>query len=232
MRKFFSGNLNYSSWSIRPLLALRKSGLGTEEEIIPLDLPESADRLRQISPTGRVPVLVWDDLVIWDSLAILEFIAERTPAGTVWPVDPGRRALARSVCCEMHSGFQTLRTLCPMDIRSRLPAPGPTPALQADINRVIGIWTELRRTHGRNTEEPGPFLFGRWSGADAFFTPVVTRFRTYGITLQGEAESYASAILEDPVFRRLEAEATGEPWWIRYDASGRSSGYVTPPAGV
>lgn len=230
MRRFISGNLNYSSWSIRPLLVLRRSGLDVGEEVIPLDRPGSSERLLQLSPTAKVPVLVWDGLEIWDSLAITEFLSEQAGPGLVWPLDPHRRAIARSVCCEMHAGFQALRSLCPMDIRARHAPPAMTPELKADIARIDRIWTDLRRGHGLNGEEAGPFLFGAWSAADAFFTPVATRLRTYGLELRDEAGTYAAALLDDPVFRQVEAEAQAEPWWIRYGPDGRTSGELTLPA--
>lgn len=226
MRKFVSGNLNYSSWSIRPLLALRKAGLEVEEEIVPLDFPETTERLKAISPTAKVPLLLWDGLEIWESLAITEFVAEQAAPGLIWPKDSAHRAIARAVSSEMHAGFTALRRDCPMDIRGRAPSPEMTPALEADIARIQQMWSSLRTSHGKNTSEPGPFLFGAWSGADAFFTPVVTRFRTYGLPLSGAAADYAAAILDDPDFRKLEEEATREPWWISYGPEGRSSGWV------
>ncbi|KCZ98499.1 glutathione S-transferase [Hyphomonas polymorpha PS728] len=228
MRKFISGNLNYSSWSIRPLMAVRKAGLGIEEEILPLDFPETTARLKEISPTAKVPLLIWDDLMIWESLAITEFVAELAAPGVIWPKDTARRAIARAVSSEMHAGFAAIRNACSMDIRGRTPAPEMTPALEADIARLQAMWSQLRETHGRNTEEPGPFLFGAWSAADAFYLPVVTRFRTFGLPLTGAAADYAAAALEDPDFKRLEAEAAAEPWWIKYGPEGRSAGLLKP----
>ena len=228
MRKFISGNLNYSSWSIRPLLAVRKAGLGIEEEILPLDFPETTARLKEISPTAKVPLLIWDDLMIWESLAITEFVAELAAPGIIWPKDTARRAIARAVSSEMHAGFAAIRSACSMDIRGRTPAPDMTPALEADIARLQAMWSTLRETHGGNTQEPGPFLFGAWSAADAFYMPVVTRFRTFGLPLTGAAADYAAAVLEDPDFRRLEAEAAAEPWWIKYGPEGRSAGLLKP----
>ena len=230
MRKFISGNLNYSSWSIRPLLAVRKAGLGIEEEIIPLDFPETTARLRQISPTAKVPLLIWDGTEIWESLAITEFVGELAEPGVIWPKDAARRAIARAVSSEMHAGFAALRQACSMDIRGRAPPPPITSALEADIARIQQMWSHLRETHGQNTAEPGPFLFGAWSAADAFYTPVVTRFRTYGLPLTGAAADYTAAVLEDPLFKTLEKEADAEPWWISYGPEGRSSGYLKPEA--
>lgn len=228
MRQLILGNLNYSSWSIRPLLVARKAGLPVEEVVMPLDFPESTARLKAISPTAKVPLLIWDGLEIWESLAISEWIAEWAPPGTVWPADAQRRALARAAASEMHAGFAALRTACAMDIRSRHPAPPMTAALDADISRINTLWSGLRAKYGTG----GPFLFGAWSAADAFFTPVVTRFRTYGLPLSGAAADYAAAILADPFFLTLEAEASAEPWWITYGPDGRTSGYLPGQAPV
>ncbi|MCA8900950.1 MAG: glutathione S-transferase family protein [Hyphomonas sp.] len=226
MRQLVLGNLNYSSWSIRPLLVARKVGLPVEEVIVPLDFPETSARLKEISPTARVPLLIWDDLTVWDSLAITEWIAEWAPPGEVWPLDPKARAVARAVCAEMHSGFPELRRECPMDIRSRHDTPEMTAALDADIIRVEALWKSVRAEFGAS----GPFLFGKWSAADAFFTPVVTRFQTYGLARTRDASDYCAHILEDALFRKLEAQAKAEPWWIKYTPDGRSSGYLQPPA--
>jgi glutathione S-transferase len=222
MRRFISGNLNYSSWSIRPLLVARKVALPVEEIIVPLDFPETTARLKDLSPTAKVPLLIWDGIEIWESLAIAEFIAEWAAPGEVWPLDAQKRAVARAVSSEMHAGFAAIRQLCSMDIRSRHPAPDMTPALEADIVRLTSMWSGLRARHG----DGGPFLFGAWSAADAFYTPVVTRFRTYGLPLSGAAADYAAAVLEDPLFLTLEEQAKQEPWWIKYGPDGRSSGYL------
>lgn len=222
MRQFISGNLNYSSWSIRPLLVARKVNLPVEEIIVPLDFPETTAKLKSISPTAKVPLLIWDGIEIWESLAIAEFIAEWAQPGEVWPLDAEARAIARAVSSEMHAGFQTIRSMCSMDIRARHPAPAMTPALEADVARLQTMWSGLRAKYGKG----GPFLFGAWSAADAFYTPVVTRFRTYGLPLTGAAADYAAAILADPLFLKLEEQAKAEPWWISYGPEGRSSGYL------
>ena len=227
MRRFVSGNLNYSSWSIRPLLVARKVNLPVEEVIVPLDFPETTAQLKALSPTAKVPLLIWDGTEIWESLAITEFIAEWAPPGAVWPLEPEKRAVARAVSSEMHAGFQAIRQACSMDIRSRHPAPDMTPALEADISRLQTMWSGLRARYGSG----GPFLLGAWSAADAFYTPVVTRFRTYGLPLSGAAAEYSAAVLEDPLFRALEEQAKLEPWWIKYGPDGgRSTGYLKPQA--
>ena len=230
MRQLVLGNLNYSSWSIRPLMAARKVGLPVEEVIVPLDFPETSARLKEISPTAKVPLLIWDDQTVWESLAITEWIAEWAPAGAVWPEDPGARAIARAAASEMHAGFPELRSKCSMDIRGREPTPDMTEALEADIARIQQLWSGLRMAFGQKVGEAGPFLFGKWSAADAFYLPVVTRFRTYGLPLTGVAADYAAAVLEDPDFLKLEEQAKAEPWWIRYGPDGRSSGYLKTEA--
>jgi len=224
MRQLILGNLNYSSWSIRPLMVARKVGLPVEEVIVPLDFPETTARLKEISPTAKVPLLIWDDVTVWESLAITEWIAEWAPPGEVWPEDAKARAIARAAASEMHAGFQELRNTCSMDIRGREPTPDMTPKLEADIARIQELWSGLRAQFGKG----GPFLFGKWCAADGFFLPVVTRFRTYGLPLSGAAADYAAAVLEDPDFLKLEEQAKAEPWWIKYGPDGRSSGYLKP----
>ncbi|MEZ5945537.1 MAG: glutathione S-transferase [Hyphomonas sp.] len=226
MRQLVLGNLNYSSWSIRPLMVARKVALPVEDVIVPLDFPETSARLKEISPTAKVPLLIWDDVTVWESLAITEWIAEWAPPGSVWPEAPAARAIARAAASEMHAGFSELRSKCPMDIRAREATPEMTEKLAADIARIDALWSNLRSTFGKG----GPFLFGRWSAADAFYLPVVTRFRTYGLPLSGAAAEYAAAVLEDPDFLRLEEQAKAEPWWIRYGPDGRSSGFLKPEA--
>jgi glutathione S-transferase len=222
MKQLILGNLNYSSWSIRPLLVARQVGLPVEEIIVPLDFPETSAKLKEISPTAKVPLLIWDDETVWESLAITEWIAEWAKPGQVWPLNSNARAIARAATSEMHAGFPALRSLCPMDIRARNATPEMTPALKADVARVDALWCELRERFGQN----GPFLFGEWSAADAFYTPVVTRFRTYDLPLTPIAQAYADAVLNDPGFRVLEDQAKAEPWWIAYGPDGRSSGYL------
>ncbi|MEC7288906.1 MAG: glutathione S-transferase N-terminal domain-containing protein, partial [Pseudomonadota bacterium] len=165
MTELILGNLNYSSWSIRAALVARACGLNIRERIEPLGFDETKAKLIAETGSHTVPVLVTDGLVIRDSLAITEWIAERADAGAVWPTDTGKRALARSVVAEMHSGFPVLRKLCPMDIRSRHATPELTEALAADIARVDRIWTETRESFAEN----GPFLFGEWCAADAVY---------------------------------------------------------------
>lgn len=215
MRKFVSGNLNYSSWSIRALLMARHVGLEADEEVIPLDMPDTVERLSALSPTRKVPLLIWDDETVWDSLAIIEWLAERFP-DDVWPTDDKARSRARAISAEMHSGFPTLRRLCPMDIRARHATPELSDALKTDIARVDQIWTETRERFG----DDGDFLFGDWSAADAVYAPVVTRFRTYSLPRSKTADAYMDAVLAHPLMQALEEEAAAEPWTIVYTADG------------
>lgn len=207
--KLYVGNRNYSSWSIRGSLLVRQSGLDCEEVVIPLDTPETGAKIAAVSPSGRVPVLHVDGLVVWDSLAIAEFLHERFPGAGIWPKDPAARALARSASAEMHSGFMSLRSQMPMDMRSHIEK-AITPEVKADVARIESIWNTCRTAHGRG----GDYLFGAWSAADAMYAPVVSRFRTYGVPLSAASERYAEAVWRWPALQSLEAEAAGEPWTI------------------
>jgi glutathione S-transferase len=205
--KLYVGNRNYSSWSLRGSLLVRQSGLDCEEIVIPLDTDEFKARIVAVSPSGRVPVLHVDGIVVWDSLAIAEFLHERQPAAGLWPRDTAARALARSVSAEMHSSFTALRSQMPMDIRGQHSVPW-TPELQDDIARIDALWNACRAAHGRG----GEFLFGAWSAADAMYAPVVSRFRTYGVQLSPVGSAYAAAVWEWPALKSLAAEAAIEPW--------------------
>lgn len=216
MTELILGNLNYSSWSIRAALVARASGLDIRERIEPLGFDETKAKLIAETGSHTVPVLVTDGLVIRDSLAITEWIAERADAGAVWPTDTGKRALARSVVAEMHSGFLQLRSIMGVDIRSRKPTPELTEDLQKDIDRVLAIWHTCRDANHTD----GPYLFGHWTAADAFYAPVVTRFRTYGYEITGEAKAYSDAVWGSRLLQDLRAQAEIEPWEIKLGALG------------
>ena len=203
----YVGNRNYSSWSMRGSLLVRQSGIDCEEVVVPLDTHEGRAKLAQVSPTRRVPVLHYDDIVVWDSLAIAEFLNEQRPKAGLWPPDADARAFARSVSAEMHSGFVALRNEMPMDLRGRHRVT-PSSSAREDVARVQAIWTSCRKLHGGT----GDFLFGAWSAADAMFAPVVTRFRTYGVALTADAQRYADAVWTQPDVADLAAEAAAEPW--------------------
>jgi glutathione S-transferase len=185
------GNKAYSSWSLRPWLLLRESGIAFDEIMIPLYQPDSPRKIRERSPSGRVPALIDGDLTVWDSLAICEYLAERFPKAKGWPEDPKARAVARCVCAEMHSGFAAVRTELPMNLRGRRTGVTPSDTARAEIDRIFEIWSDCRRQFGAD----GKFLFGRFGIADAMYAPVVTRFATYGIELTGEVRAYSEAIL-------------------------------------
>jgi len=200
------GNKNYSSWSLRPWLAMRQAGIDFTEIRIPLDLPETRQQLLQHSPSGRVPALRHGDLLLWESLAICEYIAERFPDRQLYPADPAARAIARAVSAEMHAGFSDLRHNMPMDCRSRYPGQGMTPAVHQDIERITALWYTCRQQFGAD----GAFLFGSFGIADAMYAPVVSRFITYGVKLDPLAQAYADAIWALPAMQAWVSAATLE----------------------
>lgn len=184
------GNKRTSSWSLRPWLALRHHNIHFEESHVPMRRPDTRERCLEHSPSGKVPVLKDDDLVIWDTLAILEYVAEQFPNLGLWPEDSATRAHARSISAEMHAGFQSLRNDMSMDVLEAHQAPEITGGLARDIARIHEIWeTCLTAPAG------GPFLFGGFTIADAMFAPVVTRFLTYGVPMSPTAKSYADHIM-------------------------------------
>lgn len=192
------GNKRYSSWSLRAALALELSGAPYTEQLIALDRPDTQARIREHSPTGKVPLLKTEEGPVWDSLAIGEYLAERFPEAHLWPRGQYARALARSVCAEMHSGFVALRTHLPMDLkRDQALAVVPDDA-QADIRRVCALWAECRERFGQD----GPFLFGHASLADAYFAPVAARLRSYRVDLPEVAAAYVATVYQWPAFQR------------------------------
>jgi glutathione S-transferase len=203
----YVGNRNYSSWSIRGSLLVRQSGIDCTEVVIPLDTEEGMAAIASVSPTRRVPVLHFDGLVVWDTLAIAEFLHEQRPGAGLWPAQPAARALARSVSAEMHSGFGALRSQMPLDVRARRTVPFTT-ELRADIERIQSIWSDCLE----RPERDGDFLFGAWCAADAMFAPVVSRFRTYNVKLPPKLRAYADAVWCWPALASLVAEAEEEPW--------------------
>jgi len=200
------GNKNYSSWSLRSWLVMKQAGLEFEEIRILLDRPETRDRLLHYSPSGRVPVLQHGDLTIWESLAICEYLAELVPAAQLYPAAPEARAIARAVSCEMHAGFAKLRTHMPMDCRARHTDLGVAPDVQADIDRVTAIWRDCRQRFGGS----GDLLFGDFSIADAMYAPVVSRFITYGVTLDPVCQAYTDALWALPAMQDWLTAAAAE----------------------
>ena len=210
------GNKNYSSWSMRPWVLLRQAGIAFEE--VQLKFGDNQGRLtvpgiEKYSAAGKVPVLVIDGEPVWDSLAIAETVAERFPDRQLWPADPKARAFARSICAEMHSGFQALRGKMPMNIKGSHPGKGLTPESQRDIDRVVALWNECRERFGSG----GSLLFGRFSIADAFFAPVVMRFRTYGVEVPRLARDYCAAVEALPAVREWIEAAQKEKKFVPED---------------
>ncbi len=202
------GNKNYSSWSLRPWLVLEHVGVPYGEEVIQLDQEDTKELILRHSPSGRVPCLHHGPLIVWDSLAICEYLNECFPAKQLWPADSKARMVARAVSAEMHAGFGALREQMPMNIRASKPGKGRTPASELDIRRVIEIWRSCRGRFG----DGGPFLFGHFTIADAMFAPVVTRFRTYEVPLSGSAADYAATVWAMPSLQKWVAAAKAEPW--------------------
>lgn len=204
--KLVIGNKNYSSWSMRPWLALRANDIAFDEVFIPLytDDPADKERILSFSRAGKVPTLIDGDVTIWDSLAIIEYLAEKFPEKKLWPDDAASRAHARSIAAEMHSGFVALRNECGMNLHRKV---GPVPLsddARANIARIQQIWSECHRRYG------GPFLFGVFGAADAMYAPVVHRFRTYAIDIGPDARHYFEALLALPAFRQWTAEGLAE----------------------
>jgi len=209
----YIGNKNYSSWSMRGWLMLKASGAAFEEVVIPLYEPESRPEILRHTPSGKVPALVHHkpggDIPIWESLAIGEYLAEVFPQAGLWPADAAARAHARAISHEMHAGFMPLRRHFPMNMRSRFDR-AIIPEIQPDIDRITALWRDCRRQFGKG----GDFLFGRFSIADAMYAPVVSRFRTFKLPLEGEIEAYAAAVTAWPAYQEWLAGARDEPWVI------------------
>jgi glutathione S-transferase len=194
MYKLLIGNKNYSSWSLRPWLAMRVANIEFEEVNIPLYTPEGKAEIRKYSNAGKVPLLIANEQVIWDTLAIVEYLAEKHPEKALWPLASDCRAIARSVVCEMHSSFNEIRNQLPMNCRRMTRFENISADLQKDIDRVLQIWQECREQYG----EQGDFLFGNFSIADAFYAPVVLRFNTYSIPVNDTTQSYIDTIIALP----------------------------------
>src|ERR1700724_3450101 len=207
----YIGNKNYSSWSLRGWLMLRHTGADFAEELIPLDEAGTRTNILRQSPSGRVPALRHGEFVVWESLAIGEYLAELFPKAQLWPKGASARAVARAVSLEMHAGFAALRGHLPMNIRSNFPNRGVTPEVQAEINRITAVWRDCRKRFG---EGKGDFLFGHFTIADATYAPVVTRFRTYKIDLDRDAQAYCDKIMAFPAMQEWISAARNEPMII------------------
>jgi glutathione S-transferase len=210
------GNQNYSSWSLRPWILMKHLGLDFAERVLPLDTPDFARAVAATSPTRRVPVLRHRELLVWDSLAICEYVCEL--AGRGWPADQAARAVARSVCAEMHAGFSILRSQWPMNARATGRHTPPNRERATEIARIEEIWGDCRRRFGTG----GPWLFGEFSVADAMFAPVILRFRTYGAIPAEPSRTYMATVLADAHMCSWLASAAAEPWTIESSEVGRA----------
>jgi glutathione S-transferase len=205
--KLIIASKNYSSWSLRPWLALTHHKIPFEEVIIPLDQPDTKTRIAQYSPAGKVPILIDGNSTVWESLAILEHLNERFPEAKLWPSEPPARAHARAVATEMHSGFAALRQNCPMNIK-RKKKRELAPAVHDDIKRITQIWRGARQKFGAG----GDYLFGAFSAADCMYAPVATRIASYEIEVDEISAAYVAAIYRLPAFVAWRDAAVTEPW--------------------
>jgi glutathione S-transferase len=226
MLKLYIGNKNYSSWSMRPWVLLKQAGIPFEEVKVRFDsfAPQSSFKqsLQSVTPAGRVPVLVDDGFVVWDTFAIAEYLAEKFPKPPLWPQDAKARARARSVCAEMHSGFSALRGHFPMNIEASLPQVGALamrdqPAVRSDLERIVAMWTELLDGH------KGPMLFGDFSIADAFFAPVCMRIKTYGLPVPNHITAYIQRVSALPGVKAWIDDALAEHDFREFDDPYRLS---------
>lgn len=207
----YIANKNYSSWSMRPWIALTAVGIAFEEVLIPFEMATGNPRFKPISPTGRVPVLHHGDVRVWESLAIIEYAAELFPDSGLWPRAAADRTVARSVSMEMLSGFRALRNACPMNIRRPKAKIALPDGVMADVARISTIWRELRQKSG------GPYLFGAFSGADAMFAPVVNRLDVYDLVDDRETLDYIDAVKSHPAWLSWQEAALKEPWIVEED---------------
>jgi len=226
MLTLYIGNKNYSSWSMRPWVLMRQAGIPFTERLVRFDSFEGQSDFKQevlkVNPAGRVPVLVNEGVAVWDSLAIAEYLAEKFPDLPLWPRDRQRRAQARSVVAEMHSGFGALRTHCTMNIEASLPDVGERiwreqPQVQADLQRITQMWTDLLQASG------GPMLFGEFGIADAFYAPVCTRIRTYGLPVPQAVSAYIDRVYALPGVKAWIADALAEHDFVPFDEPYRKS---------
>jgi len=207
------GNKNYSSWSFRPWLAMKVAGIPFTEELVPLDQPGTKAAILKHSAAGRVPVLRHGTTTVWESLAILEYLAEAFPDAALWPRTKAARAAARSASSEMHAGFSALRSSCPMNMRRPRKRPDLSDGVKADVARIDALWRDCRKAYGRG----GKFLFGRFTNADAMYAPVVNRFDVYDLPVSKEARAYMEAIMALPAWGEWKRAGEAEPWVIAAD---------------
>ncbi len=207
------GNKNYSSWSFRPWFAMKVTSIEFQETVISLETTDFKARITKMSGAGKVPMLIDGDVNIWESLAILEYLAERFPAAGLWPRDAAARAHARAICSEMHAGFQPLRRQLPMNVWRPVIPRQIDPDAQADVARIDAIWNECRSRFGA----AGPFLYGAFGAADAMYAPVVWRFHTYAVEVSATARDYMHALMALPAWKEWRDAAHREPWVLPHD---------------
>lgn len=216
--KLVIGNKNYSSWSLRPWLLLRHAAIPFDEVKLSFNSPTFKSDALSFGPTGKVPVLIDGDVTVWDTLAIAEYVAEKFSDKQLWPRDAGQRAEARAICAEMHSGFQPLRNLMSMNVTANLAGLGWNIEVQRDIDRISAMWAGLRARHAG----AGPFLFGHFTVADAYYAPVVSRFNTYQPVLSEAVAGYMKTILALPALREWFADAARENDFVEHDEPYRA----------
>ena len=207
------GNKNYSSWSLRPWIAMKVAGIAFEETVIPLYEPGSREQVLKYSPAGKVPVLIDGDQPIWESLAILEHLAERFPESHLWPADTRARSHARVVANEMHGGFMPLRRNCPMNMWLPPKQRPQSDEVMADVRRIDALWSDCRARFGQK----GAFLFGAFGAADAMYAPVVARLHSYGLGVSEVARNYMEAVMALPAWGQWRAAALKEPWVMQHN---------------
>jgi len=207
------GNKNYSSWSFRPWIAMKAAGIPFDERVISLDDPKFKETVLSTAGTGKVPAIEDGAVKVWESLAILEYLAEKFPDAGLWPTDPAARAHARAVSSEMHAGFLALRRECPMNFWRPVKRRLLTDEAQANAARIDAMWTDCRKRFGQG----GPFLFGRFGAADAMYAPVVSRFHTYAVEVGAVSRAYMDAVIALPAWTEWRAAALKEPWVLPED---------------
>jgi glutathione S-transferase len=211
--KLIIGNKNYSSWSMRPWIAMKVAGIPFDETVISLNAPDFKAQVGAVSGTGKVPVLIDGDTHVWESLAILEYVAEKFPDAGLWPADAAVRAHARAISHEMHAGFLPLRRLMPMNMWRPVARRHLTSEAAANVRRIDAMWSDCRARFGQG----GPFLFGKWSAADAMYAPVVARFATYGVEVSAPARAYMDAVMALPAWHEWTVAALKEQWVLSED---------------
>lgn len=216
-------NKLYSSWSLRPWLLMRALDIPFTDEVIPMRQPDSKARMLARGPTGKCPVLIDGDVTVWESLAIIEYLAEKYPAKGVWPADAKARAHARAVANEMHAGFQALRNACPVNLSKRFARKDHGPEVAANVARIEALWREARTGFGARTGQP--YLYGSFGAGDAMYAPVVTRLDTYQIEVAPDTRAYMDAVLTHPAFVEWRTAALREP--VAWDYAGYEAG-LTP----